>query len=167
MKNLLEIPNTKLLNKILFSYTLNFTIKKIYAELKEAELLYPNFHKWFYNKVIPDVLQDKRKILLEIRNNEIAGIAIIKNTSEEKKLCTLRVTRKYQNKGIGLKLFERAFEELNTSKPFLTVSEEKYKEFEKIFKYYGFELTNKIKDYYRKGKSELFFNEFNKWVKTC
>ena len=162
MKSLLKPKNVRLINEILLIKTFNFVIDKIYNELKEAELLYPDFQKWFYNKVIPDVLENKRKILLEIRNNEIAGIAIIKNTMKEKKLCTLRVTDKYQNKGIGLKLFERAFEELNTSKPFLTVSEEKYKEFEKIFKYYGFELTNKIKDYYRKGKNELFFNEFSK-----
>lgn len=162
MKNIIQLTNYQISNNFNFVILLNFTIGKIYDELKEAELLYPNFQKWFYNKVIPDVLEDKRKILLEIRNNEIAGIAIVKNTPEEKKLCTLRVTDKYQNKGIGLKLFERAFVELNTSKPFLTVSEEKYKEFEKIFKYYGFKLTNQIKDYYRKGKSELFFNEFNK-----
>jgi len=162
MKNIVQLTDYQVFNEFLAAKVLNFTIDKIYYELKEAELLYPNFQKWFYNKVIPDVLQDKRKILLEIRNNEIAGIAIIKNSIEEKKLCTLRVTNKYQNKGIGLRLFERAFEELDTSKPFLTVSEEKYKEFEKIFKYYGFELTNKIKDYYRKGKNELFFNEFSK-----
>jgi ribosomal protein S18 acetylase RimI-like enzyme len=162
MKDIIKLTDFNLFNKFLITNLMKIAIDKIYYELKATEKLYPNFNYWFYNKVIPDVLQDKRKILLEIRNNEIAGIAIIKNTSEEKKLCTLRVTSKYQNKGIGLKLFERAFEELNTSKPFLTVSEEKYKEFEKIFKYYGFELTNKIKDYYRKGKSELFFNEFSK-----
>lgn len=162
MKNSLQSKSIQLINEALLIKIFNFAIDKIYNELKEAELLYPDFQKWFYNKVIPDVLEDKRKILLEIRNNKIAGIAIIKNTSKEKKLCTLRVIDKYQNKGIGIKLFERAFEELDTSKPFLTVSEEKYKKFEKIFKYYGFELTNKIKDYYRKGKSELFFNEFSK-----
>ena len=162
MKKSIKMLDFKLFSSIFFIDVFSITVEKLYNELKEAAIFYPNFKYWFYSKVITDILEDKRRILLEIRNNEIAGIAIVKNTPEEKKLCTLRVTNKYQNKGIGLKLFERAFEELNTSKPFLTVSEEKYKEFEKIFKYYGFELTNRVKDYYRKGKSELFFNEFSK-----
>ena len=78
---------------------------------------------------------------------------------EEKKLCTLKVFDEFQNKGYGLKLFEKSFDALNTDKPFLTVSEEKYLEFEKIFKYFNFELTSVKKGLYRNNKLEYFFNE--------
>ena len=65
----------------------------------------------------------------------------------------------FQNKGIGLKLFETVFKCLDTDKPFLTVSEEKFTEFERIFKYYNFELTSVKSNLYRNGKIEYFFNE--------
>lgn len=131
----------------------------VYLNLKEATLYYPDFKNWFYSKVIPGVLLGERKIILEARENNIAGIAIV-NKGCEKKLATLRVGEFYKNKGLGIKLFEKSFEELRTDKPFLTVSEEKYPEFKKIFRYYGFKLTNIHYDLYRKNKKEYFFNEF-------
>lgn len=76
-----------------------------------------------------------------------------------KKLCTLRVVENYQNKGIGIRLFEKSFETLNTRKPLLSVSEEKLPSFKRIFDCYGFKLTS-IKDgYYRPNKKEYFYNE--------
>jgi N-acetylglutamate synthase-like GNAT family acetyltransferase len=130
----------------------------IYSYLKDAETYYPEFRKWYTEKVIPGLFFADRELIIENRDNNIAGIAIIKK--EENKLCTLRITDNFQNKGIGLKLFEKSFESLNTEKPFLTVSEEKLVEFEKIFKYYGFKMTSIHNDLYRKGKKEYFFNEF-------
>ena len=129
----------------------------VYSYLKAAEIYYPEFRKWYTEKVIPELFTSNRELIVENRNDDIAGIAIVKK--EENKLCTLRITEDFQNKGIGLKLFEKSFESLNTGKPFLTVSEEKLVEFEKIFKYYGFKMTSIHKDLYRKGKKEYFFNE--------
>ena len=133
----------------------------VYSELKSAELYYPDFKNWYYSKVVPDLLLKNRSLLVEKRQNNIAGIAIIKNTIQEKKLCTLKIIDQYQNRGIGLKLFEKTFEELETTKPYLTVSEEKMVEFKKIFNYYNFELTSVKKDLYRAGKVEFIFNETN------
>lgn len=131
----------------------------VYSELKSAELYYPNFKDWYYSKVVPDILLNNRSLLIEQRQKDIAGIAIIKNTIQEKKLCTLKIIDHYQNRGIGLKLFEKTFEALETTKPLLTVSEEKMVEFQKIFKYYDFKLTSIKKDLYRTGKVEFIFNE--------
>lgn len=92
-------------------------------------------------------------------DKDLKGVSIIKNTQEEKKICTLRVMEKYQNRGIGLRLFEKSFETLQTRFPLLSVSEEKYPDFKKIFDYYGFKLTSIKENYYRIGKKEFFFNE--------
>lgn len=132
--------------------------KFIFAHLQGAASFYPNFDDWFFHKVVPEIERGERQLLIESRNNQIAGLAIVK-TGSENKLCTLRIVESFQNKGLGLKLFERCFEELNTCKPFLTVSEEKLPEFERIFKYYGFKLTNTKSDIYRSGKKEFYFNE--------
>lgn len=150
--------NKKVLNN---QYCQNLTMRAyyelIYSHLKDAEKYYPEFRKWYTEKVIPELFTFDRELITEDRNDNIAGIAIIKK--EENKLCTLRIIDSYQNKGIGLKLFERSFESLNTEKPFLTVSEEKLLEFEKIFRYYDFKMTSVHNDLYRKGKKEYFFNE--------
>jgi ribosomal protein S18 acetylase RimI-like enzyme len=129
----------------------------VYNRLKNAKQFYPEFQDWYYSKVIPDILNNEREFIFENRDDKIVGLSLIKY--EEKKLCTLKVFEEYQNNGFGLKLFEKSFEKLNTNKPFLTVSEENYNQFKKIFNYYNFELTSVKYGYYRSGKVEYFFNE--------
>lgn len=133
-------------------------INQIYNELCGAEKYYPHFQEWFFYKVLPDLVHGQRMIISEIRNDKIVGLSILK-VSEEKKLSTLKVSNAYLNRGVGIRLFEKSFEILNTEKPFLTVSEEKLIEFSKIFDYYGFKLTSVHEDLYRKGKKEFFYNE--------
>jgi GNAT superfamily N-acetyltransferase len=145
-----------------YQKSIEFSIKEIYLHLlyerlSSAEQFYPNFEYWYFNKVLPDIFSDKRDFIIETRNNDVVGLSLVKY--EEKKLCTLKVFEEYQNRGIGLKLFEKSFEKLDTDKPFLTVSEEKYEEFKKIFNYYNFELTSVKKGLYRDSKLEYFFNE--------
>jgi len=129
----------------------------IYDRLRSAEQFYPYFKNWYFEKVVPEILNNKRDILFEIRDNSVVGLSLVK--FEEKKLCTLKVFEEYQNKGFGLQLFEKSFEVLETDKPFLTVSEEKYLEFKKIFEHYNFELTDVKKGLYRNDKLEYFFNQ--------
>jgi len=143
--------NINLLN----TYAIYFN--NIYIRLSSAEQFYPDFKSWYYGKVVPDIINNKRDIIFESRNNKIVGLSLIKY--EEKKLCTLKVFEEYQNKGYGLKLFEKSFEALDTDKPFLTVSEEKYIEFKKVFKFYDFKITDIKQDFYRDDKLEYFFNE--------
>lgn len=150
------------LNKELNNITMllnmyNIYFSSLYNKLNSAQQFYPDFQDWYYNKVIPDVLNDKRDFIFESHNDKIVGVSLVKY--EEQKLCTLKVFEEYQNRGYGLRLFEKSFDALNTDKPFLTVSEEKYLEFKKIFNYYSFELTSVKHGYYRDNKLEYFFNE--------
>ncbi len=133
---------------------------EIFTFLVEASQYYPSFHEWYFNKVVPDVQNGNRKIVSEIRDGKIAGIAILKDTREEKKICTLRISPDFQNRGIGVRLFKKSFEILQTNKPFLTVSEEKLPEFQKIFDYFNFELTSVADGKYRNGKKEYIFNSY-------
>lgn len=130
----------------------------IFSFLVEASKYYPSFHEWYFNKVVPDIQSGNRKIISEIRDGKIAGIAILKDTKEEKKICTLRISPDFQNRGIGVRLFKKSFDVLQTNTPFLTVSEEKLPEFQKIFDYFNFELTSIDDGKYRYGKKEYIFN---------
>ncbi len=87
---------------------------KLYNYLKDLARSYPDFDRWFYDTVIPE-LEDKterREIIIvlseleEIKNTVLTGIAILKKTKEEKKICTFRIHEDYRNQGIGTKLFE-------------------------------------------------------------
>lgn len=131
---------------------------EVFLFLSEASRYYPSFYEWYFEKVMPGVQKGDRKIISEIRDGKIAGIAILKNTIEEKKICTLRIAPNYQNRGIGVRLFKKSFEILQTNKPLLTVSEEKLAEFHKIFSYFNFEETDVIEGKYRVGKKEYIFN---------
>ena len=93
------------------------------------------------------------------RNGHIVALGIAKNEGAEQKICTVRVAPCYQNRGIGIKMFDGLLEWLNVEYPLLSVSESKYHEFARIFDYYGFSLTSIRKDYYIRGQNEYFFNE--------
>jgi len=140
-----------------YNQIMNKCLADLYNSIADASVYYPDFNFWYKEKVIPGIINRTRDLIMEYRDGIIAGISIVKH--EEKKLCTLRVLDPYLNKGIGLKLFDSCFSVLETEKPFLTVSEEKLPEFEKLFKYYGFKLTSIHKDLYRKNKIEYFYNE--------
>ena len=129
----------------------------IYHYLKDAKQYYPHFDIWYYQNVIPAINSGDKKINTIENKDTLKGVCIIKLS--EKKLCTLRVMENYQNKGIGINLFEKSFEALNTRKPLLSVSEEKLPSFKKIFDYYEFKLTSIRHGFYRAGKKEYFYNE--------
>jgi len=147
-------------NKIIYNSNLllfKCLISGIYYKISHSKKYYPNFDRWYFNNVIPSILIGDKEFVFEIKNEKIVGVAIIKHS--EKKLCHLSIFNEYRNRGYGLSLFEKVFEKLDTKKPYLTVSEEKYVEFKKLFDYYGFKLSYIQIGAYRKNKIEYFFNK--------
>ncbi|WP_156479912.1 GNAT family N-acetyltransferase [Collimonas pratensis] len=120
--------------------------------------LYPDFKKWFDTKVRAGVDNGSRSIILAHANGVLAGVAIVKDTKFEQKLCCLRVVEDFNGSGLGLKLFEKAFDVLKNENPLLSVSEEHYETFAKIFRHYGFEFGKAYDELYRPKKIELSFN---------
>lgn len=126
---------------------------------------YSDIKEW-YEKVMLEIEQNnkRRELFLALISKEenlhLAGILILKNTENEKKICTIRVLKNFRNKGIGTKLFEKSFEYLGTKTPLITLPEECYKkEFKFLLEKYNFKMTNKVVGAYRKNKIEYFFNE--------
>ena len=130
---------------------------QVYFHLQELNKDYNEFYSWYYSKVLPQVEKNIRNIVIVGYKNEIAGIAITKNHLE-KKICTLRVTPKYQKSGVGKILFESAFNLLETEKPIITVSESRSFEFRRILNYYGFNLEKVYHNYYKNRHAELSYN---------
>lgn len=153
--------NVQLLNASLF----RSDPEEFQARLRDArgylETLsdfYPGFGTWFTEKVMPGVAMGERTIVLQNTSGVLSGIAVLKDTPDEQKLCCLRVLPAFRGTGAGVRLFDKSFDLLNNKSPLLSVSEEQLPAFEKIFKYFGFEYAKEYHGIYRPKKTEISFN---------
>ncbi|MYM70239.1 GNAT family N-acetyltransferase [Pseudoduganella sp. FT55W] len=119
---------------------------------------YPNFDKWLSTKVFPGIMSGERTLVLEQRGSHSVGLLIVKHTANEKKLCTLRVRPEFEYSGMGVRLFNSAFEILETSHPLLSVSETALPKFSRIFEYFGFSCEKAYRNLYLPGVQELSYN---------
>lgn len=132
-------------------------ILQVYSALKNLNIEYPNFKKWFFAKIVPGIADGTRRIFVALDGDVFAAILILKD-SDEKKICTLRVSDNYRNEGLGTQLLDLACKELCTAFPLVTVPESHFLEFVRLFSKYHFQLTKTYPDYYRKNSIEYCFN---------
>ena len=152
-------------NKLYFKYSelppeqMSLYYTQIRKFVKKLVFEYTDFRKWFL-KLFQNgaVLKEGREILLCECDYQLAGIAILKNDGNEKKICTLRVAKTFQRNGIGQNLMELSFEWLNEDKPLITIHDSKRQEFKKLFERYDFQLEEERKGYYRLFSTELVYN---------
>lgn len=151
-------------------------LKRTFLNIQKIDETYPNFENWL-EKVYKEIDENnnKREILLltdfssTTLQIEIEGIAILKNTEEEKKICYLFITYPHLYKE---KLYDGIFEYLGTEAPMISIEKtmykEKYKDFLNPYLYLSydeklkFKLTSIVPNKYVNGKTELIFNEVGK-----
>lgn len=122
---------------------------------------YPDFLNWYNTKVMPNISTGQRQIYIANPSNDqgtIAGIMILKNTLQEKKICTLYVPENYRIQHIGTKFFYQAITALNTEKPLITISDKHIKEFEPLLQKFRFELYKVYPGYYQNTTNEYSYN---------
>lgn len=141
---------------------------KLYNYLRDLAESYPQFENWFYSVVIPEIelKNGKREIIIAVSEIEgslktiLTGIAILKNTDQEKKICTFRVHEEFRHQGIGSELFEKCFEYLGTRKPIISISHNRKEMFESHIKNFNFTETEVLKDYYKENSIEYVYNGY-------
>ncbi|WP_434716215.1 GNAT family N-acetyltransferase [Paraburkholderia sp. A3RO-2L] len=127
--------------------------------LKSLDEFYPDLSHWYLNTVVPGLVLGNDVLLLAREGNQTLGLALGKRSDTERKLRCVRVLPEAQNTGIGLKLIETMFEELETEKPHCTVAEEMLGLYSRAFvNRYGFALNSVDKGRFRPGKLEYVFN---------
>jgi GNAT superfamily N-acetyltransferase len=119
---------------------------------------YPSFADWYDHKVVPGLRHGDRTLALRFIDGRLGGIAITKDDGLEKKLCCLRVLPHWNGSGLGLRLFDDAFDVLGTEKPLLSVSDEQLLKFHRIFDHFGFVHAKRYEDLYRVGCVEHSYN---------
>ena len=122
---------------------------------------YPGFKSWYNNLFNVDfTLKSNREIIMCCYNENVIGVAILKNSVTEKKICTLRVDSKYKNNGIGKNLIKESLSILETDKPMITLHKSKEKEFERLFRFFDFQLEQSVRGYYKLFGSENVYNGY-------
>lgn len=132
-------------------------LKELFPNIETLKDEYPEFEKWYFEQVIPDVNSGKRQVYAVDQDGRYAGILIIKN-SDEKKICTLRVQPEYQGMGIGTQLMNLAIKKLSSTKPLITVSDTHLNEYTSLFSTFGFAFSEIHLNKYKAGHSEFVFN---------
>ena len=128
------------------------------AHLKED---YPCYREWFYDVQLAGLCTDERDILLAHASNDpynIIGMACLKNTPAERKLCTLVIDNGYRGLGIGGNMVDAAIAKLGTNKPFFTVPDYKLGMFQALINQHAWQLEQRVHGYYNDRHSELCFN---------
>lgn len=157
--------------------------RKVYTHVSCSEY-YPEFTSWYQSRIVGhvgrdrtlicatiDKAHDNRIILLKNslpdEDGLVVGVSLLKNTPSERKICTLRVNGAYRGKGIGSCLVKRAFVELQTDKPLMTVPEDTLGQFGQLLRRFGFKLNEESIGLYRNSIAEYCFNlEFQPSVST-
>ena len=123
---------------------------------------YPGIEHWYRAKVVPGLRHGTRHLLRVERDGELVGLGIAKNEADERKICTVRVAPHYANRGVGVRLFDGLLKWLSDDRPHLTVSHHKLPLFERLFDYYGFNLSSARDGLYVPSACELGYNEMNR-----
>jgi hypothetical protein len=119
---------------------------------------YPNFDDWLNSKVLPGIKLGQRTVIVEQRDGLPVGLLIAKHTNDERKLCTLRVRPEFEFRGMGIRLFNTAFEVLGTERPLLSVSELALPKFSRIFAHFGFACEESYQGLYLPAVQEFSYN---------
>ncbi len=147
----------KAINK--FSVNDMVLYKNIAKLTKSINDTYPKHNEWLFNKFFPELKSGKRKIIIAyIKENTPIGVALLKDTDEEKKICCLFVREDCRGRGIARKIIRKSCEVLNTNKPLITVSDRNLPMLQRLLNKNGFKFSYKRKGAYQQKDTENYFN---------
>ncbi|UZP68726.1 GNAT family N-acetyltransferase [Desulfovibrio mangrovi] len=121
---------------------------------------YPGFTNWLQTKVGFGLVLGEREILLAKHRGKIAGLAILKSSLTENKICTLLVAKSFRKCGIGRQLLDASLRSFNGVLPMITVSEKRVDSLAPLLLSKGFELKDVRFSYYVSGMNEFVFNGY-------
>ena len=121
---------------------------------------YPFFEEWLEHVFYMTYTKERVIITSESDDGiEIYGVCIIKNTKQEKKICTLRVATEMQRQGIGTHLVSMAIALLGDNYPLITVPQKHLEPFKRFLSFFNFKISGKVKSVYNEDTYEYYFNK--------
>lgn len=147
--------------KVIHEFSANDMIlyKKIAKLTKSINDTYQKYNKWLFTKFFPELKTGKRKIIIAYtKENTPIGVALLKDTNEEKKICCLFVREDCRSRGIASNLMKKSCEVLGTDKPLITVSDKNLPMLQRLLDKNGFKFSYKRKGAYQQKDTENYFN---------
>ncbi len=136
---------------------INPIINEILLMTISAKETYPEYIEWFTKKHIPGIYAGTRDTIIVVDQNNLVGVANIKN-DREKKLCTLYFRPEYRYRRVAKILVDQAINLLETTQPLITIPSTSISGFTRLIKRYNWQLTDCINDCYSNGVNEFIFN---------
>lgn len=140
------------------------------SELSSFRDYYENFNEWFDSSVKPNVGVDRHVFLATDGVGSFAGAMILKNTKDEKKICTLFVSENSRFNHIGGDFLSIASRVLMTNELPISFSESVKNCFFSNKKF-NFVLQKEAQNAYKQGITEYFgyirFHESNEAIRLA
>lgn len=98
----------------------------VFVALAVVEKYYPGFYNWFHTTFTKGMVVGERSAVLARSKvtGDLAGVALLKHTSTENKICTLYVLPAYRRLGIGNLLLDASIYRLSERPIQISVCEE-------------------------------------------
>lgn len=122
------------------------------------EEVYPGFHRWYLAKVVSGIRDGSRLILAETGDQGLSGVAILKRSSSELKLCTLWADQKISTRDTSVNLLERGLEWLGTRRPLFSVPNDILPRMRPLLARMDVSAPRQMPGIYRTGVTEHVFN---------
>jgi len=90
--------------------------------------------------------------------NRPAGVALLKKSDLERKICTFYIFPDYRCKGVGARLMADSISFLGEKRIGISVSDRNLGQLGPLIGSNGFKLDAKLEGFYRAGVSEFFFS---------
>jgi len=147
-------------SKVIFEHIESENIKfsDLAKSLSTVGAYYPSFKNWLYFTFRKEMIEGKRSIVIARTGNGIAGLSLLKNTLDEKKICTFYVSPSYRGIGVGHQLMDASTSYLGDKNIKITVAEERNPDIYPLLKSKGFSIEKKVSGYYRDNVDEYFYS---------
>lgn len=132
-------------------------IKNIFEMTKSLEQFYPEYKKWFNVTLMAGIRKGHRSVVVVTVDDKTVACSVLKNTVQEKKICSVYVLPTYRRRGIGEMLIDYSMCILNDANIKITIPEENNPWAIKHLKNKGFLLQDVRQDMYRTGVSEYHY----------
>lgn len=120
---------------------------------------YSGHTDWYKNVFLPGLKKGERiYVVAQDENENLAGCVLIKNTNDEKKICTLFVSPLFRKQVLATKLMETSLKELGEH-PLITVSSKNMAQLKPLLDKMGFHLSGKRRGVYGAKDTEFYFND--------
>ncbi|ENM3755787.1 GNAT family N-acetyltransferase [Vibrio cholerae] len=125
--------------------------------LEPVSNLYPNFDSWFDFRFRRNFKSGERIVITAVYDSKIIGVALLKKTDVEHKICTLFVTKEARGQGTGSILLDKAIDVIHGNNIGISVAEERHSALQGLLVKRGFVLVSAEPNYYRNNVTEFFY----------